>query len=103
MFFFSPIPFPLSLSKEFNIKWWDKFNQEFRCQQKILQIISRLGSSNSEDSTSSSQGSTQAKFLSLKSKCQASLATATNLEQYHQELIQTLKQFGDDQDNEETL
>ena len=80
MFFFSPIPFPLSLSKEFNIKWWDKFNQEFRCQQKILQIISRLGSSNSEDSTSSSQGSTQAKFLSLKSKCQASLATATNLE-----------------------
>ena len=34
----------------------------------------------------------------MKSKCQA---PATNLEQYRQGLIQTLKQFGD-QENEET-
>ena len=63
--------------------WWDKFNQEFVCQQKILQIILKLGSSNSKDSTNFSlQGSTQAKFLTLKSKCQASLSTTTNLKQY---------------------
>ena len=37
----------------------------------------------------------------MKSKCQASLAVATDLEQYRQGLIQTLKQFGD-QENEET-
>ena len=86
-----PLPFPLSLSREFNIKWWDKFNHEFVCQQKILQIISRSRSSNSKDSTSSSQRSTQEEFLTLKSKCQASLATATDLEQYRQGLIQTLK------------
>ena len=35
-----PHLFPLSLSREFNIKWWDKFNHDFVCQQKILQIIS---------------------------------------------------------------
>ena len=51
--------------------------------------------------TSYSQGSTKEEFLTLKSKCQASLATATDLEQYHQGLIQTLKQFGDHQENEE--
>ena len=67
-----------------------------------MQLIStRLGSSNSKDSTSSSQGPTQEEFLTLKSKCQASLAAATDLEQYRQGLIQTLKQFGD-QENEET-
>ena len=54
------------------------------CQQKILQIISRSGSSNFKDPTSSSQGLTQAEFLTLKNKCQASLAAATNLEQYRQ-------------------
>ena len=37
----------------------------------------------------------------MKSKSQASLAAATDLEQYHLGLIQTLKQFGD-QENEET-
>ena len=37
----------------------------------------------------------------MKSKCQALLAAATDLEQYRQWLIQTLKQFGD-QENEET-
>ena len=79
--------FSLSLSRKFNIKWWDKFNYEFVCQQKILQIISRPGLSNSKYSTSSSQE----EFLTLKSKCQASLAVATDLEQYRQELIQTLK------------
>ena len=52
--------FSLSLSRKFNIKWWDKFNYEFVCQQKILQIISRPRSSNSKDSTSFSQGPTQA-------------------------------------------
>ena len=26
-----PYPFPLSLSKNFNIKWWDKFNDDFVC------------------------------------------------------------------------
>ena len=83
--------FPLSLSREFSVKWWDKFNQEFACQQKILQIISKLESSNSKYSTSYSQGSTQAEFLTLKSKCQASLVVVTNLEQYLQGLIQTLK------------
>ena len=75
-----PLHFPLSLSIEFNIKWWDKFNQEFMCQQKILQIVSRLGTTNSKDSASSSQGSTQAEFLTLKSKCQASLVAAIDLE-----------------------
>ena len=93
--------FPLSLSKEFSVKWWDKFNQEFACQQKILQIISKLESSNSKYSASYSQGSTQLKFLTLKSKYQASLATVTDLEQYRQGLMQTLQQFGDNQDNEE--
>ena len=53
-------------------------------------------------STSYSQGSTKKEFLTLKSKIQASLATATDLEQYHQGLIQTLKQFGDHQESEET-
>ena len=97
-----PLPFPLSLSREFNIKCWDKFNHDFVCQQKILQLIStRLGSSNSKYSTSSSQGLTQEEFLTLKSKCQSSLGAATDLEQYRQGLIQTLKQFGD-QENEET-
>ena len=68
-----------------------------------MQIIStRIGSSNSKDSSSSSQGPTQEEFLTLKSKCQASLVVATNLEQYFQELLQTLKQFGDHQENEET-
>ena len=68
-----------------------------------MQIIStRPGSSNSKDSSSSSQWSTQEEFLTLKSKCQASLAAATNLEQYRQWLIQTLKQFGDHQENEKT-
>ncbi|KAJ9698244.1 hypothetical protein PVL29_007366 [Vitis rotundifolia] len=57
-----PHPFPLSLSREFNIKWWDKFNHDF---------------------------------------CQASLAAATDLEQYRQELLQTLKQFDDQQENED--
>ena len=95
-------PFPLSLSREFNIKCWDKFNQEFVCQQKILKIISRPGSSNSKGLTSSSQGPNQVEFLTLKSKCQASLAIATDLEQYHQELSQTLQQFGDNQDDEGT-
>ena len=52
-------------------------------------------------STSYSQGSTKKEFLTLKSKIQASLATATDLEQYHQGLIQTLKQFGGHQENEE--
>ena len=67
-----------------------------------MQLIStRPGSSNSKDPTSYSQGPTQEEFLTLKSKCQASLATTTNLEQYRQWLIQTLKQFGD-QENEET-
>ena len=46
------------------------------CQQKILQIISKSGSSNSKDSTNFSQGMTQAEFLTLKSKCQVSLAAA---------------------------
>ena len=97
-----PLPFPLSLSREFSIKWWDKFNHDFVCQQKVLQLIStRPSSSNSKDSTSSSQGPTQEEFLTLKSKCQASLAAATDLEQYRQGLIQTLKKFGD-QENEET-
>ena len=74
----------------------------FVCQQKVLQLIStRPGSSNSKDSTNSSQGPTQEEFLTLKSKCQASLAATTDLEQYRQGLIQTLKQFGD-QENEET-
>ena len=77
-------------------------NHEFVCQQKILQIISRLESSNSKDSANSSWGPTQAEFLTLKSKCQASLPTATDLEQHRQGLIQTLQQFGDNQDNEET-
>ncbi|KAJ9702934.1 hypothetical protein PVL29_004607 [Vitis rotundifolia] len=91
-----PQPFPLSLSREFNIKWWDKFNHDFVCQQKVLEIISaRLGSSNS------SQGPTQEEFLTLKSKCQALLAAATDLEQYRQELLQTLKQFEDQKENEE--
>ena len=96
-----PLPFPLSLSREFNIKWWDNFNQEFVCQQKILQIISRPGSSNSKNLASSSQGPTQTEFLSMKSKCQVSLAVATNLEQYQQGLIQTLKQFSDNHNSEE--
>ena len=72
------------------------------CQQKILQIISRLESSNSKGSASSSKWPTQSEFLTLKSKCQALLATAIDLEQYRQGLIQVLKQFGDNQDNEET-
>ena len=38
----------------------------------------------------------------MKSKYQASLAAATDLEQYRQGVIQTLKQFGDYQENEET-
>ena len=38
----------------------------------------------------------------MKSKCQASLAAVIYLEQYRQGLIQTLKQFGDNQENEET-
>ena len=38
----------------------------------------------------------------MKSKCLASLVTAIDLEQYWQGLIQTLKQFDDNQDNEET-
>ena len=67
-----------------------------------MQIISRSGSSNSKDLASSFQGLTQEEFLTLKSKCQASLAVATDLEQYHQGLIQTLKQFDDHQENEET-
>ena len=62
-----PPSFPLSISKEFNIKWYDKFNQEFVCQQKILQIISRPESSNSKDSANSCKWPTQAKFLTLKS------------------------------------
>ena len=37
----------------------------------------------------------------MKNKCQASLAAAIDLEQYRQGLIRTLKQFGD-QENEET-
>ena len=37
----------------------------------------------------------------MKSKYQASLAAATDLEQYRQGVIQTLKQFGDHQENEE--
>ena len=99
-----PPPFPSSLSREFNIKWWDKFNHDFVCQQKILQLIStRPGSSNSKDSTSSSQGPTQEKFLTLKSKCQASLAAAIDLEQYRQGLIQTLKQFGDQEETEDAV
>ena len=78
-----PLPFPLSLSREFNIKWWDKFNHDFVCQHKVLQLItSRPGSSNSKNSTTSSQGLTQEEFLTLKSKCQASLAAATDSEQY---------------------
>ena len=98
-----PRPFPLSLSREFSIKWWDKFNHDFVCQQKILQIIStKPRSSNSKDSSRSSQGPTQEEFLTLKRKCQASLAAATDLEQYRQGLIQTLKQFGDYQESEET-
>ena len=64
-------------------------------------ISSRPGSSKSKDSITSSQGPTQEEFLTLKSKCQASLAATTDLEQYRQGLIQTLKQFGD-QENEET-
>ena len=40
-----PLSFPLSLSREFNIKSWDK-SHKFVCQQKILQIISRPDSSN---------------------------------------------------------
>ena len=64
-------------------------------------ISTRPESSNSKDSSRSSQGPTQEEFLTLKSKCQASLAAATDLEQYRQGLIQTLKQFGD-QENEET-
>ena len=51
-----------------------------RVLTKNLQIISRSESSNSKDSTSPSQGPTQAEFLTLISKCQTSLATATNLE-----------------------
>ena len=66
-----------------------------------MQIISKLESSNSKYSASYSQGSTQLKFLTLKSKYQASLATVTDLEQYRQGLMQTLQQFGDNQDNEE--
>ena len=81
-----PHHFSLSLSREFNIKSWDK-SHKFVCQQKILQIISRPNSSNWKDSTSSSQGPTQEEFLTLKSKCEASLAVATNLEQYCQGLI----------------
>ena len=67
--------------------WFYMSIKDFACQQKILQIISRPGLSNSKYSTSSSQE----EFLTLKSKCQASLAVATDLEQYRQELIQTLK------------
>ena len=67
-----------------------------------MQLIStRPGSSNSKDSTTSSQWQTQKEFLTLKNKCQASLAAAIDLEQYRQGLIRTLKQFGD-QENEET-
>ena len=64
-------------------------------------IISRPNSSNSKDSANSSQGPTQVEFLTLKRKCQASLAAATDLEKCHQWLIQTLKQFGDQQENKE--
>ena len=67
-----------------------------------MQIISRPNSSNWKDSTSSSQGLTQEKFLTLKSKCQVSLVVATYLEQCRQGSIQTLKQFGDHQESEET-
>ena len=67
-----------------------------------LQIISRSGSLNLKDPTSSSQGLTQAEFLTLKNKCQASLATATDLEQYRQWLIQTLKQFDNHKKKKET-
>ena len=69
-----------------------------------MQLISiRPRSSNSKDSTSSSQGPTQEEFLTLKSKCQASLTAATDLEQYHQGLIQTLKQFGDQEETEDAV
>ena len=67
-----------------------------------MQIISSPGSSNSKDSASSSQGPTQVEFLTLKKKCQVSLVVATYLEQCRQRSIQTLKQFGDHQENEET-
>ena len=51
------------------------------CQQKILQIISRPSSSTLKDSTSIyTQGPTQVEFLTLKSKCQTSLAVAIDLE-----------------------
>ena len=69
-----------------------------------MQLIStRPGSSNSKDSTSYSQGPTQEEFLTLKSKCQASLAVATDSEQYRQGLIQTLKQFGDQEETEDAV
>ena len=71
-------------------------------QQKILQIISRPGSSTSKDLASiSTQVSAQVEFLTLKSKCQASLAATLDVEQYKQGLIQFLKQFCNNQDNEE--
>ena len=41
------------------------------------------------------------KIPNSKKQCQTSLAIATNLEQYRQGLMQTLQQFGDNQDNEE--
>ena len=51
------------------------------CQQNILQIISRPSSSTLKDSTSIyTQGLTQVEFSTLKSKCQASLAVAIDLE-----------------------
>ena len=52
-----------------------------------MQIISRPESSNSKDLTSFSQWPTQVEFLTLESKCQASLAVAADLEQYCQGLV----------------
>ena len=54
---------------------------------KDFQIISRPESSNSKDSTSFSQWPTQVEFLTLESKCQASLAAAADLEQYCRGLV----------------
>ena len=85
-----PLSFLLSLSREFNIK--------------VGQIQSRVRVS-TKDFTNNFKTSiikfkrfdkfftrlAQAEFLTLKNKCQASLATAIDLEQYQQGLIQTLK------------
>ena len=77
-------PFPM-LTRKFKLKWWNKFNFNYICQEL-------------QKKTSSSQ-TKSSNFLLEKSQVQCQLASISNRKQLKKQLLKAASQISDDEDD----